>query len=168
MHGIHINPSRGLAWDKHVIPGTESFVQLLCSSRLEILITVTHEYISRFRGASLLPSPPLWISSSLFIKNKLRSYLHSPIERCVEERETKTCSSRGCCDWRFRSGCLSQPRLRHQIAADCTKGPIMNHKCFDLDEAAAQIYRREANTSVKCNSGNTFSSLGLSCSNIPI
>lgn len=74
VHAIHINPSRGLAWDNHVIPGTESFVQPLCSSRLEILITVTHEYISRFRGASLLPSPPLWISSSLFIKNKSRSY----------------------------------------------------------------------------------------------
>lgn len=31
---------------------------------------------------------------------------------------------------------------------------MMNHKCFDLDEAVAQRNRRE---SVKCNNGNTFS-----------
>lgn len=59
MHASHINPSWGLAGNKHVIPGTESFVQPLCSSRLEILITVMQEYIRRFRGPSLLPSPPL-------------------------------------------------------------------------------------------------------------
>lgn len=44
----------------------------------------------------------------------------------------------------------------------------MNHKYFDLDETAAQVYQREANTSVKRNSGNAFSSLGLSGLNVLI
>lgn len=78
----------------------------------------------------------------LFFKIKLKVQTLSAFLTLSAKKKTPAlCVSLVLCRSPFRLSDTTT-RLRHQIAADCTEDTMMNHKCFELDEAAAQVKQR--------------------------